>query len=72
MTGYPSKKPEGPAKIENYAGYGKNAPEAAKALRGTNTLEGIKQATEARRRHNESLSRGYTGPRGPAIGRDAK
>jgi hypothetical protein len=46
--------------IENYAGYGRNAPEAAKALRGTNEgIKGIKQATEMRREHGRAVQDRY-------------
>jgi hypothetical protein len=73
MTGYPDKKPTSPAKVESVAGYQTNkAPAAAEFGKGARNLAEIQQATDARRAHNESLSRGYAGPRGPAIGRDAK
>jgi hypothetical protein len=73
MTGYPSKKPEGPAKVEQVNTYRNNtAPRAAEFGKGARDLAEIKQATDARRAHNEALSRGYTGPRGPAIGHDTK
>jgi hypothetical protein len=58
-------------KIENYAGYGKNAPEGAKALRGTNTIEGIRQATEMRREHSRQLTIEPM-PVNPSTNRDSK
>lgn len=38
-------------------------PEAAKALRGTQTIEGIREATEARRKQSASWTNRDTGPR---------
>jgi hypothetical protein len=66
------KEPPKPP-MESVAGYKSGqAPRAARFGQGARNLEEIKQATEMRRRHNESLSSDRTGPRGPAIGGDAK
>jgi hypothetical protein len=71
MTGYADKRPEGPAKVEQAGPYRNNtAPKAARFGVGASNLAEIKQATEARRAHNEALSNRPTGPRGP-IGHDA-
>jgi hypothetical protein len=55
-------------KIENYAGYGN---EAAKALRGTNTIEGIRQATDMRREHSRQLTN-KSMPVNPSTNRNSK
>jgi hypothetical protein len=64
MTGYPDKKPEGPAKVEQVGPYRNNtAPRAAKFGQGARSLEEIQQATNARRAHNEALTSSQIGPR---------
>lgn len=52
--------------VESVAGYAKNkAPAAAAFGRGASNLAEIKQATDARRAHNEALSNRSSGPRTP-------
>jgi hypothetical protein len=68
------KKPTSPPPIEQYSEYRNTTrrgsepapPDAAKALRGTTTLEGIKQATEARRQQSRSWSTRDVGPQSQA------
>jgi hypothetical protein len=66
MTGYPEKKPEGPAKVEHVSTY-KNgtAPRAAEFGKGARNIEEIRQATEARRQNSAQWSNKSTGPRTP-------
>jgi hypothetical protein len=60
-------------KIEQVGPYRNGtAPKAAKFGVGASNLAEIKEATDRRRAHNEGLSGRFTGPRGPAIGHDAK
>jgi hypothetical protein len=55
--GWTSRPNTATPKIERHSEYrGNSAPDAARALRGTTTLEGIKQATEARRANSEAWS----------------
>jgi hypothetical protein len=64
MTGYPEKKPTGPAKVEQVGPYRNNtAPQAARFGKGATNINEIREATEACRRHNEALSGRYIGPR---------
>ena len=61
-----------PPKIEQYFEYRNTTrrgsepapPDAAKALRGTNTIEEIREATEARRAQSASWAKRPTTPRG--------
>lgn len=66
-------------KIEQYSEYRNTTrkgsepapPDAAKALRGTNTIAGIREAAEARRAQSASWSTRDVGPRSPG-NRDSK
>ena len=58
--------------VELVAGYAKDkAPAAATFNRGAKSIAEIAEAAEARRQHGRDLLNCPTGPRGPAIGRDA-
>jgi hypothetical protein len=64
MTGYPSKKPEGPAKIEQIGPYKDNsAPKAARFGIGASNINEIKEATDARRRNSAEITNRSGGPR---------
>jgi hypothetical protein len=72
MTGYPSKKPEGPAKVEQVNTYRNGtAPRAAEFGKGARNLAEIQQATDARRENSAQWSRKSTGPR-PTANRDSR
>ena len=66
-------------KIEQYSEYRNTTrkgnepapPAAAKALKGTNTIEGIREAAEARRQQSRSWSTRDVGPRSSG-NRDSK
>ena len=65
MTGYSTDKtPSSKPPIERVGPYRQGTqPAAAEFNRGAQTIEQIRQATEARRAHNESLSSRPLGPR---------
>lgn len=66
MTGYSDSKTPPMPPVESVAGYktGKS-PAAAEFAKGASNLAEIKQATDARRAHNEALSNRSVGPRTP-------
>lgn len=80
MTGYSTdKKPTSPPPIEQRGEYRVTTrrgtepapPDAATALKGTTTREGIEQAAAARRQQSRSWSTRDTGPRSSG-NRDSK
>ena len=73
MSGYSSSKEPAKPPIESVAGYkqGQN-PAAATCSRGARNVAEIREATEARRQHSRDLTNRPTGPRGSAIGHDAR
>ena len=67
------KQPASKPPIEQVGPYRNNtAPAAAKAGVGAESLAEIQDALDARRRHNEGLSKRDIGPANPAAGHDAK
>ena len=72
MSGYSSNKEPAKPPVESVAGYkAGQAPRPARFGQGARNLGEIADATAQRRAHNESLSRGNTGPR-PTAPKDAK
>jgi hypothetical protein len=75
MTGYSTdKEPKSPPPIEQRGEYRNTTrrgsepapPAAATALKGTQTIEGIREAAEARRRQSASWSDRDVGPQSQA------
>jgi hypothetical protein len=74
MTGYSTdKEPTSPPPTEQIGPYRDNsAPAGARFNEGAKDLGSIKEMLDARRRHNEALSKRDIGPANPAAGHDAK
>jgi hypothetical protein len=73
MSGYSSSKEPSKPPIESVAGYKAGKEPAAAAFgRGAKNVAEIREATEARREHSRQLTNKPTGPRGSAIGHDAR